>query len=134
MYPQNDYRNYLIHSARGQVWKKHRYVEKRNGRYIYPDDLKGSTGGHGGGRSSLNRPKLKTILSRKVNYNQALYGGSGRSGKNLENRTKSLRLRSSENNKMKVNTYLSDYSDRKREQGAPLWTIMDKLTKRGKKK
>ena len=36
-YPENDYRNYLEHSSKGQRWKKHKYLAIINGRYIYPD-------------------------------------------------------------------------------------------------
>ena len=38
-YPQNDFRDYLEHSAKGQKWKNHKYIEIRNGRYIYPEDV-----------------------------------------------------------------------------------------------
>ena len=31
----------LEHSAKGSVWKKHKYVKKEDGRYYYPDDMKG---------------------------------------------------------------------------------------------
>lgn len=30
---------YLSHSVKGSTWKKHKYVEKKNGRYIYKEDL-----------------------------------------------------------------------------------------------
>ena len=40
IYPTNDYRDYLEHSARGQTWKNHKYIAIRNGRYIYPNDVK----------------------------------------------------------------------------------------------
>lgn len=32
----------LEHSAKGQTWKKHKYIEIRNGRYIYPEDIEGA--------------------------------------------------------------------------------------------
>ena len=38
-YPQNDFRDYLEHSAKGQTWKDHKYIRKENGRYIYPEDV-----------------------------------------------------------------------------------------------
>lgn len=38
-YPQNDYRYYLQHSAKGTTWGKHKYIAIKNGRYIYPEDL-----------------------------------------------------------------------------------------------
>lgn len=31
----------LEHSAKGSVWKNHKYVKKEDGRYYYPDDMKG---------------------------------------------------------------------------------------------
>lgn len=34
-------RSYLEHSAKGQTWNKHKYIAIKNGRYIYPEDLKG---------------------------------------------------------------------------------------------
>lgn len=45
MYPENDYRNYLEHSAKGTHWKKgHKYIAIKNGKYIYPEDVKRSSG------------------------------------------------------------------------------------------
>lgn len=41
IYPENDYRSYLEHSAKGTHWKNgHKYIAIKNGRYIYPEDLK----------------------------------------------------------------------------------------------
>lgn len=36
-YPQNDYRYYLQHSAKGTTWEKkdHKYVKKEDGKYWY---------------------------------------------------------------------------------------------------
>ena len=31
---------YLEHSAKGSTWGKHKYIAIKNGRYIYPEDLK----------------------------------------------------------------------------------------------
>lgn len=45
-YPDNDYRLYLMHSAKGSHWKGgHKYIAKKRGKngkwiYIYPEDLK----------------------------------------------------------------------------------------------
>lgn len=40
VYPENDYRSYLAHSAKGSHWKNgHKYIAIKNGRYIYPEDL-----------------------------------------------------------------------------------------------
>lgn len=38
IYPENDYRSYLMHSAKGQTWANHKYIAIKNGRYIYPDN------------------------------------------------------------------------------------------------
>ena len=35
------YRSHLEHSAKGQSWGQHKYIAIKNGRYIYPEDLKG---------------------------------------------------------------------------------------------
>lgn len=38
MYPENDYRTYLEHSAKGQTWSKHKYLYiTPGGRYVYPE-------------------------------------------------------------------------------------------------
>ena len=39
-YPDNDYRYYLQHSAKGTTWGDHKYIAIENGRYIYPEDVK----------------------------------------------------------------------------------------------
>ena len=44
-YPENDYRNYLMHWGKGKESKKHKYVSRYMGKnkkwyYIYPEDLK----------------------------------------------------------------------------------------------
>lgn len=52
MYPENDYRNYLEHSAKGTHWKKgHKYIAIKNGKHIYPEDLKSGQNGAYGGQS-----------------------------------------------------------------------------------
>ena len=39
MYPSNDYRDYLEHSARGQKWSNHKYLYiTPDGRYVYPEN------------------------------------------------------------------------------------------------
>lgn len=39
MYPENDWRNYLIHSLKGQRWARHKYLYiTPSGRYVYPKD------------------------------------------------------------------------------------------------
>lgn len=126
MYPQNDWRSYIAHSAKGQKWKTHKYVAIRNDRYIYPENV------HGGGKSSTKLAGLAYVLEAKQSYDQGQRGGSGRYGLNYENRYGPHVKKKGNNSKVK--RIISDWSDRKREQGAPLWKIMDKLTKRGKKK
>lgn len=37
-YPENDYRSYLMHSAKGKEWEDHKYIAKINGRYFYDQD------------------------------------------------------------------------------------------------
>lgn len=59
IYPDNDYRSYLAHSAKGTHWKNgHKYIAIKNGRYIYPKDVKKSSfGKYGKGNIDLeNRP------------------------------------------------------------------------------
>lgn len=34
---------YIKHSAKGSVWKEHKYIRKENGRYIYPENDGGSS-------------------------------------------------------------------------------------------
>jgi hypothetical protein len=53
IYPENDYRNYLEHSAKGKTWSNHKYVAIKNGRYIYPSTTS----------SKSSRPR-----GRKVDY------------------------------------------------------------------
>lgn len=57
-FPENDYRSYLAHSAKGTTWGNHRYIRIENGRYIYPEDL--NKGGNGVTRS--NRPRGRQVL------------------------------------------------------------------------
>lgn len=39
-YPENDYRNYLMHYAKGEKAKKHKYLYiDKNDNYVYPEDL-----------------------------------------------------------------------------------------------
>lgn len=52
-YPQNDYREYIEHSA--GPWKKHKYIAKRDGRYIYPEDITGAKRNIGIARGRFHR-------------------------------------------------------------------------------
>lgn len=44
VYPYNDYRNYLMHYAKGEEADNHKYLYKKNGRYIYEEDVARSGG------------------------------------------------------------------------------------------
>lgn len=75
-FPENDYRTYLQHSAKGSHWKNHKYVRVENGRYIYPEDLaRSTTGRYGKGNIDLfERPvylnedgSVSTVESFSVN-------------------------------------------------------------------
>ena len=52
-YPTNDYRDYIEHSA--GPWKKHKYIAKRDGRYIYPEDITGAKRNIGIARGRFHR-------------------------------------------------------------------------------
>lgn len=54
LYPDNDYRYYLRHSAKGTTWGDHKYIAIENGRYIYPEDVKRSGIGS-------NRPRGRQV-------------------------------------------------------------------------
>ena len=32
---------YLLHSAKGSIWKEHKYIQRKNGTYYYPDSYEG---------------------------------------------------------------------------------------------
>lgn len=32
---------YLLHSAKGSTWKEHKYIQRKNGTYYYPDSYEG---------------------------------------------------------------------------------------------
>lgn len=62
MFPENDYRDYLEHSARGQRWRNHKYIDIVNGRYIYPAEYRNSR------RSSdLNNTNTKPFYQTHIN-------------------------------------------------------------------
>ena len=57
MYPANDYRNYLQHSAKGTHWKSgHKYKYIKNGRYYYDDE--------GSGDGSSVGSKVKSTVGK----------------------------------------------------------------------
>lgn len=59
VFPENDYRSYLQHSAKGSHWKSgHKYIAIKNGRYIYPEDLKG------GAKNILSNTKIGKSYER----------------------------------------------------------------------
>lgn len=54
IYPENDYRDYLAHSAKGSHWKEHKYTRIENGNYIYSDSTgKSKFGKYGKGNTDL---------------------------------------------------------------------------------
>ena len=63
-YPDNDYRNYIAHSAKGQKWSNHKYLYiDANGNYVYPEDQK---------------PGASKFRSRQVRYTwQTMAGPTG---------------------------------------------------------
>ena len=83
MYPENDFRNYLEHSAKGTHWKKgHKYIAIKNGKYIYPEDLKS-------GRSGLY-----SAQSRKFDLNDnSSVTRSGGGSNSVEVKPKNLKAR-----------------------------------------
>lgn len=69
MYPENDYRNYLEHSAKGTHWKKgHKYIAIKNGKYIYPEDLKSGQNGAYGGQSRKFGSNNQNAPTRSLLY------------------------------------------------------------------
>lgn len=51
---------YLEHSAKGTTWKNHKYISKKNGRYIYPKKSKGK-GSYNSARSKKARDKYGRV-------------------------------------------------------------------------
>ena len=47
---------WLIHSAKGTTWTKHKYIKKENGRYYYSDDV----------RRELERERLESELDKAI--------------------------------------------------------------------
>lgn len=69
-YPQNDFRDYLEHSAKGKKWKNHKYIEIRNGRYIYPEDVSVKESSLRNRRNAMDMP----IVSQKVSKTKSKLG------------------------------------------------------------
>lgn len=70
-YPYNDYRNYLMHYAKGEKAKDHKYLYiDENGNYVYHK----KSSGHGGGPSTLSEQFL--FDARPSTWSG--HGGSGR--------------------------------------------------------
>lgn len=60
---------YLEHSAKGTTWGRHKYVAIKNGRYIYPEDLKKKVkNGLTDAGVKLNR-KLRGMTPDQISYN-----------------------------------------------------------------
>ena len=69
-YPENDYRNYLMHWGKGKESKNHKYVSRKmgkHGKWVY----KYATSSHGGGES-------KTRSVERGIFKNDTTGGSGR--------------------------------------------------------
>lgn len=47
----------ISHSAKGEIWKHHKYIAIKNGRYIYPEDLKKQDATSFYGNTSTNLSK-----------------------------------------------------------------------------
>lgn len=63
-----DYRSfcgqtYVVHSAKGSVWEKHKYVKVQDGMYFYPNDYKG--GRHIENFKKKAEKKFKKTLDKK---------------------------------------------------------------------
>lgn len=67
-------RSYLEHSQKGQTWGKHKYIAIKNGRYIYPEDLK--KGGGSIDRSRQINDQIKSAHSNATSSNMKLTSGS----------------------------------------------------------
>ena len=79
MYPANDYRSYLEHSAKGQKWKKHKYLYiTSSGRYVYPSDERGKSTVHNTTVYGWNKDD-KGNRSGINSWEDFTFGGSGRS-------------------------------------------------------
>lgn len=67
MYSDNDYRNYLEHSNKGNTWKNHKYLYKTaEGRYVYPEDVNtGSKRSFGGSGRKFDTVK-ETLSGRSL--------------------------------------------------------------------
>lgn len=64
-YPQNDFRDYLEHSVKGQTWKNHKYIRKENGRYIYPEDVRVNDSSLRNRRNAMEMPIVNAKVKRK---------------------------------------------------------------------
>ena len=87
-YPENDWRNYLEHSAKGDTWENHKYLYiDANGRYIYPEDVrqmgvKGTAKNLAGAAPGIARrtgQRIRTAAStlKPKNLNRKVYQKTG---------------------------------------------------------
>lgn len=67
---------YLEHSAKGTTWGKHKYIAIKNGKYIYPEDLKKKAG------QGLHNLKAKYEEMRYLKPNYTTDMGYNRSRQN----------------------------------------------------
>lgn len=71
----------LKHSAKGSVWKKHKYVKKSNGRYYYADDIARQRK-----RISANHKLNESVKKAEGDWESGKYfvkSGSGSSGSKI---------------------------------------------------
>lgn len=91
-YPENDWRNYLEHSAKGQRWPDHKYIDIINGVYVYTKDQldrvrkragQAVRGGVDRARKGVNTLRSKQILGTtraKMAVGNAVKEGAERVG------------------------------------------------------
>lgn len=78
-YPENDYRNYLSHSAKGKEWDNHKYLYKTpSGRYVYPEDVAngvrnvaGKIGSAGKSVASKTKNALSGLKNQSLNIGRS---------------------------------------------------------------
>lgn len=66
-YPENDYRRYLRHSAKGTTWGNHKYISIVNGRYIYPEQKTNTRSSQSSSNSGWSKWRVNSSTTNKVN-------------------------------------------------------------------
>lgn len=76
---QGRYNPVICHSAKGTAWKNHKYITIKNGRYIYPDDMKDNLSSDSDEKSTVSpthnsqSEKIKTITEKERNRLDKIY-------------------------------------------------------------